>query len=228
VVHASVSMSAAIEEIRAWLPTIQPAFVAYFTVMLTVFRAVNRNERDRAWALTALTTPIVSAVGVIELLSWVTGTDTKMTNGIVYPTAMSNVMAEYLKAYFAMDLLYCGIWHPMALEFVDGWLHHTVYIAVLEHMVRHYETGFIRPFLVMEVPTAIRAWKMLVPQTATTAAAMNNWFAATFAAFRVVWPSYVITQIYAPTWIFLFAMSAIILQTMWFAKWIREHYRVYE
>lgn len=212
-------MNAAIEELRSWLPTIQPAFVAYFTVLITVFRAVNRNERERAWGLTALTTPIVSAFGALELVSWIT--NTAVVNGVVYSTPMSNVMAEYMKAYFAMDLLYCGIWHPTALNFIDGWLHHAVYIVALDYMGRRYETGFIRPFLVMEIPTAIRAWKMLVPQTAASADAMDNWFAATFAAFRVVWPSYVVTQILAPTWIFLFAMSAIVLQTAWFVAWVR-------
>ena len=220
--HICVSMMAAIEELRVWLPTIQPAFVAYFTILITVFRIVNRNERERAWALAALTTPIVSVIGFIELLGWVTGTDTKATNGVVYPTAMSNVMAEYLKAYFAMDLLYCGLWHPTALNFVDGWLHHAVYITALDYMRRRYETGFIRPFLVMEIPAAIRAWKVLIPQTATSAAAMDNWFAATFVGFRLVWPSYAITQIYAPTWFFVFAMSAIVLQTVWFVGWIKQ------
>jgi hypothetical protein len=89
----------------------------------------------------------------------------------------------------------------------------------MEKLQQSYQIHCARPLWIMEIPAAIRAWTsigILTPQVG------DRWFGATFVAFRIVWPAYVITQILAQTWVFNFIMLVIVAHTGWFAVWMRR------
>ena len=198
------------------VPQFNTMFVSYFTLVAAVGRIMLHQNRQRAWIVPTFATTMIAAFGCVEVISWILSTS--VLEAIV-DTAMSNMLAELLKAYLIVDLVYSAFWHPDQLALLDGWIHHIVYIIVMEKLQHSYQIHCARPLWIMEIPAAIRAWTsigILTPQVG------DRWFGATFVAFRIVWPAYVITQILAQTWVFNFIMLVIVAHTGWFAVWMRR------
>lgn len=197
------------------LPTFNSVFIGYFIVAIAAGRLVIREEHRRAWILSAFATTMISVFGTIEVLSWVLE---ETSFAAMTMTPMSNMLVEFLKAYLAVDLIYCAFWHPLELNLLDGWIHHIVYIIAAEKLQQDYQVGCTRPFWIIEIPAAIRAWRSLGAITPATA---DRWFGATFLAFRIVWPMYAITQLVTQTWVFGFFGIIIGVHVAWFARWAR-------
>lgn len=193
-------------------PTFDVLFISYFALVAAVGRCVFREPRRQAWIISAFATTMISVLGSVELIAW-TLTPTRSFGN----TAMSYMLLEFLKAYLLVDLLYSAVWHPAELGFVDGWIHHLVYIYMAEKLQHSHQIHNTRPFWVVEIPTAIRAWQAMGAVSAQTA---DRWFGATFVAFRIVWPAYAVTQILAQDWLFAFIGLTIVAHTGWFAVWM--------
>jgi hypothetical protein len=196
------------------LPHFDITFVSYFTLVAAVGHVAIRQNHRRIWVLSAFATTMISVLGSIELVQWIL-THSKYGGD----TAISHMLLEFFKAYLAVDLIYAAVWHPTELALVDGWIHHIVYIVVAEKTQQQFQVSCVRPFWIIEIPAAIRAWQAMGALSQQTA---NRWFGATFVAFRIAWPAYAVTQILAQDWLFAFIGLAIIVHTWWFAMWMKR------
>ena len=193
------------------IPEFDTKFVSYFMLMAAFGHVTIRDHNRRAWLLSAVATTIISLLGSIELVRWA------LNPYALSDILISTMLVEILKAYLLVDLVYSALWHPDQLELVDGWIHHVVYIVVMENLQQSYQIHCTRPLWVAEIPAAIRAWTAL---GVISPRVSNRWFGATFVAFRIVWPAYVITQILSQMWVFCFVGLTIVVHTGWFAIWM--------
>lgn len=198
-------------------PQFNNTLLGYFVLVIAAGRMIVREDHRRAWILSAFATTIMSALGSIEVISWVLA---ETTFAAMTMTPMSNMLLEFLKAYLLTDLIYGAFWHPYELGLLDGWIHHLMYIVFAEKILQDYHVGCTRPFWIMEIPAAIRAWQAL---GVISPADGTRWFAATFLAFRIIWPLYAITQLVTVTWVFVFMGTGIAIHIAWFAKWRRQN-----
>lgn len=192
-----------------YVPHINMIFVSYFALVITVGRLVYRENVRRAWILPTFATTMIALCGFMEMLSWVMHFHTVSGFG---STAMTSMLLDFLKSYLLTDLIYCAFWHPDQLTLVEGWIHHLFYIIIAEKLQRSYSTYVAQPLWVMEIPSAIRAWREL---GAIQPVIADRWFAPTFVTFRIVWPAYVITQIAAQDWVFMCIISVITVHCWW-------------
>lgn len=197
-------------------PTFSMMFVGYFALVATVGRCVFREPRRQAWIVSAFATTMISVLGSTELIAWTLTPARTFTD-----TAMSYMLLEFLKAYLLVDLLHSSWWHPAELGLLDGWIHHVVYIVVMEKILHSHQIHNTRPFWVVEIPAAIRAWQAMGALSQQVA---DRWFGATFVAFRIVWPTYAVTQILAQDWLFAFIGITIIAHMWWFAVWMKRRH----
>jgi hypothetical protein len=197
-------------------PQFHMPFVGYFVFLIAVCRILIRENHRRAWIISAFATSMISVLGSLELITWMFQNPFSITVSMS-PTNL--MLMEFLKAYLLVDVIYTGVWHPDQLGLVDGFIHHAVYILMLERLQQTYQAHVARPFWVLEIPTAIRSWRALGVITPATA---DRWFGATFFAFRIMWPMFAVTQIVAQAWVFGFIICAIGAHIAWFYSWIKH------
>lgn len=190
-------------------PHFDMLFISYFVFVILVGRLVIHEAHQHAWIVPAFATTMLSLCGTVEVFAWIFKTSAFGS------TAMSNMLLEFMKSYLITDLVYCGLWHPEQLTLLDGWIHHLVYIVAAEKIQQNYLINITQPFWIMEIPTAVRAWCRL---GAIRPAVADRWFAPTFIAFRIVWPTYAMTQIVTQDWVFLFISIIIIVHSWWAYK----------
>lgn len=190
------------------LPTVNPQLalgLAIFTVSTTAAMAPGRR---RMWALSGLVTPMLAMSGLRMAASWMAAGAREFYDD--YGRCAG--FAELMKAYFLVELAYCAFFHWADTPLLDCWLHHLFYIWYLDWLGHTGQTGVLQPFLVMEVPTAIRTVGELMPglKPLTRPA-----FLATFIVFRVLWPVWVLTRIWMSAANFAVGIAAITLHCYW-------------
>jgi hypothetical protein len=199
------------------LPQFDRLIIIYCVLIIMLGRILIREDHRRIWILTAFATTLISVLGSLELLIWVFESTTLAK---FRSTIVSAALLEFLKAYLFVDLIYTAAYHPRQLGLIDGWIHRTVYILIAHKLQQTYQIGCVRPFWVMAIPTAIQAWAAIGTIPLDTA---NRWFGATFAAFRIVWPAFVLTQMVAETWVFIVISLSIVGHASWFAMWVGQN-----
>lgn len=197
-------------------PQFNSMLLGYFVLVIATGRMIVREDHRRAWILSAFASTIMSIGGSIEVVLWALAESSSAAMAI---TPLTNMLLEFLKVYLLVDLVYCSFWHPYELGLLDGWIHHIVYIVFAEKILQDYQAGSTRPFWIMEIPAAIRAWKAL---GIISPAIGTQWFAATFLAFRIIWPMYAITQLVTLSWVFVFMGTGLTIHIVWFVKWIHS------
>lgn len=190
-------------------PHFDMLFISYFVFVILVARLVIHENHQRVWIMSAFATSMMALCGSVEVFLWI------FKQQSFSSTAMSNMLLEFLKSYLITDLIYCGLWHPGQLGLLDGWIHHLVYIVVAEKLQQNYAVNVTQPLWVMEIPAAIRAWRGL---GAIRPMIADRWFGPTFVAFRIVWPTYVMTQLVTQDWVFLFLSGIIVTHSFWAYK----------
>jgi hypothetical protein len=190
------------------LPTFQPSLLLGLITYLGLVREHIEPGKRRMWILSSLTTSIVSIVGSAQLIYWFATGDTSTSASMEY-------MFHLMKAYFLVDLVYNAIYHFADTDILDCWIHHTIYIVMFDQVLRQGIAGVLRPFLVLEIPAAIRAWGSLFPALRSDLA-----YGMTFFVFRVMWPFIAICYVDFPAWgvgCFCLAQTA---HVYWFYKWV--------
>jgi hypothetical protein len=173
--------------------------------------AANLMEigRRRMWVLSGLVTPILAITGCATAAEW-------LLNDVSHFNY--NAVAELMKAYFLVDLAYCATFHWSDTALLDCWAHHIFYFFYLDWLQQTGQAGLLQPFLIMEVPTTIRTMGALVPMWKAVTRPAFFW---SFVAFRVVWPAWVLTEIWMTTPNFIVAMAALALHCYWLGAMMR-------
>ena len=163
------------------------------------------------WILSSLTTSIVSVVGTGQLVYWCVTGDTQAS------TTMDSMM-ELMKSYLVVDLVHNVIFHFHDTALLDCWIHHIAYIYVFDRLICDQQSGLLRPFLILEVPAAVRALGSLFPSVRNDMA-----YGMSFLLLRVIWPFIAIYSVQLPAWGISCFIVAQAVHVYWAYKWVRRY-----
>ena len=139
------------------------------------------------WIMCAPMSLLFSVVGVIKAVYWIRSGD--------HATGPSmEFMLEAMITYFWAEMIWYGTLYFHETALVDLWIHHILYIIMLSPLKQYGYSSLCAPFLLLEIPTCVRAIGTLAP-----AFRSDVLFNATFIVFRVVWPFVPTLLIPAPT-----------------------------
>lgn len=195
------------------LPHTISAYNVFMCAVLAVTAGLAVPPRKRIWGLTAIIAPIITMFGVFELIRWMRTGDTLSGPDTV-------AVMELVKAYLLVDLVYCAIVDFWNMPILSGWIHHIVYIYVFDYAIVTAQDGAIRPFMLMELPTAILAWGHIAPSLRS-----DRLFGATFLATRILLPLVVIFHMRLTDFAWSVIGIAVSVHIYWFGRWIASQQR---
>lgn len=180
---------------------------------VSTMRPFVEHGRRRMWILSTIMTSAVAAVGAIQLGYWIVTKDGSSSAGMDY-------MCELLKAYLLVDLMHNAAFHFKDTPILDCWIHHIAYMYIFDWLITDYQSGVMRPFLILELPSAIRAVGSLAPSLRNDRA-----YGISFFALRVVWPCIAVWWMRATSWVFNCFFIAQGMHIYWFYKWFKSEQR---
>jgi hypothetical protein len=192
-----------------------PSFSLNYLLNLALFAAAARPYipagKRQMWVLSTVNGTLMSGLGLLELANW-------WQTGDLNPSPRMEAAMEFMKCYLLTDLAYNALFHFSEISFLEGWLHHSVYIFIFDQVVKQGLAGVLRPLLILEIPAAIRAWGSIYPALRSDLA-----FGVTFGALRVIYPFYIMFYLTIPTWSWIFMIAAQGLHIYWFWKWMQKY-----
>ena len=156
------------------LPSI-PLLLSLFTVQGVASLFIKERKRQM-WIMCAPMSLFFSVTGVIQSAYW-------LISGNVEASPFMDFILESIITYFWAELLWIGALYFRDTSLLDFWIHHIVYILFISFIKENGYSGLAPSFLLLEIPTCVRAIGTLVPAWRS-----NALFNATFIAFRIVWP----------------------------------------
>jgi hypothetical protein len=190
------------------IPHTISVYNVYMCTVLAIAVGLAVPPRKRIWGLTAAIAPIITVFGVFELIHWMRTGDTLSGPDTV-------AIMELVKAYLLVDLLYGAIVDFWNVPLLSGWIHHIAYFYVADYAIATSQDGPVRPFLLMELPTAILAWGHIAP-----ALRSDRLFGATFFATRILLPILVVFHMRLTNFAWSVIGIAVSVHVYWFGRWI--------
>lgn len=172
------------------------------------------HKKHRHWVLPAFNALLMSTYAMLALPRWLFVHD-------LTPSEGDDFAFQQLQAYLIVDLVYSGILcHDPTQKFLELWVHHIAYIALVCAIMTLGKSGITAPYLLVEIPAAIRALGTLNPAWRT-----DNGFGATFFLLRVVAPFLIIVRDYPVYEGYYFAIFGTmqLLHIYWFALWCKSY-----
>ena len=122
-------------------------------------------------------------------------------------------LADYIATYFMVDMALGAIFGD--INILTGYVHHSVYIAILMYLRQMNHSNLIFLALPFEIPTAVLDYHRLYPAEQYALA-----FVSTFIGFRVLWNMYLIKLMYNYNTLYT-QITCLMLTThlYWLAEW---------
>ena len=173
------------------------------------------TDTQRKWVLSTAVNTIVSAAGLYQFAYWWITRDVSDGGGV-------RALMDLLQAYMVVDLVHNGWYYGNEMNLLEFWVHHSVYIVLFGGIRVAGLSGLMRPFFILELPSAVRAWGTMVPAWRSDA-----WFGATFAALRVALPFYnmIALREHMPLWLWPFIVAMQAMHCYWFYRWTHGQIR---
>jgi hypothetical protein len=184
--------------------------VLLYTGLQCLVHTGAQDTKGRQWGLSAINAALMSVYGVAY---W-------MFDRGVETTAFTDRVLYQLQTYLIVDLVYNGFINREARQsLLEFWVHHTAYVLVLELIIANGMSGLGLPYIILEIPAAIRSWGTIQPAWRTDAG-----FGLTFFALRVVLPFYIAARDYQ-LYHFICFVTFVGMQAMhiyWFSLWCKS------
>ncbi|KAJ3115949.1 hypothetical protein HDU96_010811 [Phlyctochytrium bullatum] len=117
--------------------------------------------------------------------------------------------------------------HPKQINPWSGWFHHTLYTAMVTHLVqRHLAPAFVI-FGILEAPTLLMALGAIYKPLRNDKL-FGGVFFATRLAFHVYLTLHLAFAAYPGTLTFLYPLGVLPLHVMWFNGWIKQQKRIHK
>jgi hypothetical protein len=153
--------------------TINPLLLSSFFIFQGVWNLYFRETKQRMSGMCLPVTGFVSVIGAFEAIRWIVALQTPPMEG----------MADFMRHYFLAELIYNAIFHYKHTAVLELWIHHIAYIILLSVLLSDGSTGIIRPAIVAEFPTFVRALGTVFPEYRH-----DGLFRWSFIVTRVIWP----------------------------------------
>ncbi|KAH7929151.1 hypothetical protein BV22DRAFT_1003338 [Leucogyrophana mollusca] len=148
--------------------------IALYTVLGARFTTI----KQRSWVLTTISsaTMTIASLPLVSRYASSPGDPTRLGTS-TYWTVLTS---RYFQAYLVADLLMGWMHYRKQVNILTGWIHHTIYIFIVEYAIRMGWSHIFCLCAVMEIPTFVLALGSLYP-----ALRADMLFAASFFATRI-------------------------------------------
>ena len=169
--------------------------------------------RSRTWGLTAIMAPLFTVFGTAQWLYW-------MNTGDLISGPDTIAFVEMMRAYLFVDLLFAALVDIRQIPLLTGWIHHIAYYYVATRLLETHDDGFIRPFMIAELPTAILAWGYVAPSLRN-----ERFFGSTFLLTRILLPVVSLPMMRFTDFVWNVICIALTVHIYWFGRWIARQQR---
>ncbi|KAF9458427.1 hypothetical protein BDZ94DRAFT_1201167, partial [Collybia nuda] len=158
-----------------------PLLVSFTGLILCFFFASlhYKTTKQKSWIVTTISSFVMSIASLPFVWDYVLG------GGSVLHIRTLPVFAapinRFFQSYLAADLILGTFFYRSRLSFVEGWIHHSIYILVVELAIQHSWPHIFCLCASMEIPTFILGLTTLHPRLRN-----NSLFASSFFATRIV------------------------------------------
>ncbi|KAG2151632.1 uncharacterized protein EDB93DRAFT_1138740 [Suillus bovinus] len=160
---------------------IPPAFLYSFLALITayhVFAPLCSTVKQRSWILTTISSAAMSLTSLPLFVHYLSsGGD--LTG--IRSTPWTESTGRFFQAYLVTDLLMGVTYYRSKVNLLTGWIHHSLYIAIVEYTCRMGWSHLFALCAVMEVPTFVLAMGSLNSRFRSDVV-----FALSFLATRIV------------------------------------------
>lgn len=160
---------------------IPPAFLYSFLTLIVayhVFAPLCSTVKQRSWILTTISSAVMSLSSLPLFFQYV---DFRGDLRGIRSTFWTESTGRFFQAYLVADLLMGVIYYRSKINLLTGWIHHTLYIFIVEYASRMGWSHLFTLCAVMEVPTFVLAIASLNPRFRSDVV-----FALSFFATRIV------------------------------------------
>ncbi|KAH8107289.1 hypothetical protein DFH11DRAFT_1228541 [Phellopilus nigrolimitatus] len=151
------------------------AFVAAYYLVSPFYT----SDKQRSWILTAISSFAMTCFSLPFVWDYVVGGWT--VHAVRTSATFANVVNTFFQAYLIADVLLGAIHYREQVNLLSGWVHHGIYILVVDHASRRSLAHIFSLCACMELPTFIMALGILHPRFRS-----NTLFATTFFITRIV------------------------------------------
>ncbi|KAG1726684.1 hypothetical protein EDB19DRAFT_1751940 [Suillus lakei] len=143
---------------------IPPAFLYSFLTLIVayhVFAPLCSTVKQRSWILTTISSAVMSLSSLPLFFQYV---DFRGDLRGIRSTFWTESTGRFFQAYLVADLLMGVIYYRSKINLLTGWIHHTLYIFIVEYASRMGWSHLFTLCAVMEVPTFVLAIASLNPR----------------------------------------------------------------
>jgi len=128
-------------------------------------------------------------------------------------------LANYLIGFFASDMIYGGIFEPAKINILSGYIHHSLYIALIYYIKSVGHSNLIYLCLPFEIPTMILDINRLDIKKR-----FDIPFGISFVAWRLIYNMYLINLISQMNLYYMCITSLMFpIHLYWFALWLEKN-----
>jgi hypothetical protein len=196
-------------------------YLSFFALGLWAIPPTQR--RRRSWVLTAVNSTGTSLAGLYygycmlrDGLPALFAADPLTTD---YGLSIFTVL--FFAVYLALDLSLGTLFYVEEITIMSGWVHHTVYLAILYWVLDERISVPFTAFLLSELPTAVMSYGQLDPAWRS-----DLYFGATYLGTRVLYHGYLLwlfVQTWSPGWSIIIA--TFVMHVNWFRQWVASSRR---
>ena len=188
---------------------INPYFIGSLLLLQALGNRLFPETKQRMSIMCVPVTGVLSAIGIWQSGYWA-------FTGDEVPSLFMNQVILLLRDYFLTELVYNAVFHYKHTALLELWVHHILFLIFLSVAVNHHLSGYIRPLLLLEIPTFLRALGTVFPEYRS-----NDVFRYSFIVTRVVWPFYILYAYHSlPTAFYSIPIIMQVAHLWWFYKMI--------
>jgi len=134
--------------------------------------------KQRSWVLTSVSSAAMSLFSLPLVLQFAIARG-QLKHVPVYSLATDSV-GRFFQAYLIVDLTMGMLFYRSKVNILTGWIHHTVYVFIVEYAIQGSWSHIFCLAAVMEIPTFVLALGSIVPRLRS-----DVFFAACFFTTRI-------------------------------------------
>ncbi|KAN0082344.1 hypothetical protein V8E55_008139 [Tylopilus felleus] len=118
--------------------------------------------KQRSWVLTSLSSAAMSLLSLPSVLQFAAARG-QLKHMVVYPVITDSV-GRFFQAYLIVDLTMGMLFYRSKVNFLTGWIHHSVYVFIVEYAIQGHWSHIFCLAAVMEIPTFVLALGSIMPR----------------------------------------------------------------
>ncbi|KAG9309702.1 hypothetical protein JVU11DRAFT_10378 [Chiua virens] len=153
------------------------SFISLAVVYLVVARHCT-TVKQRSWVLTTISSALMSLFSLPLVVQFAAAKG--QLSHVLVPLAVTDSVGRFFQAYLIVDLTMGMLFYRSKVNILTGWIHHSVYVFIVEYAIQGRWSHIFALCAVMEIPTFILAVGSFAPRYRSDVV-----FAASFFSTRI-------------------------------------------